>query len=111
MIAELLALSIQGSRWTHYDLRHAALTLWLNTTGAPGEIAAHTGNCVRVLQHVYTHCIEGGKAFIGQQIEDALDPDSSTPPYRRFASRKLFEPLFRSYYVVRVWLEHTTGGL
>jgi len=76
------------------------LSLWLNATGAPGQIAAHTGNCVRVLQHVCTHCIDGGKAFIGQQIEDALDPDSSTPPYRRFASRN-----FSNFYS-----EHITWG-
>ena len=74
---------------------HAALTLWLNTTGAPGEIAARAGNCVRVLHHVYTHCIDGREDLISQQIEDTLDPDSSTPPYRRFASRNFFELLFR----------------
>jgi integrase len=27
-----------------YDLRHAALSLWLNATGAPAEIAARAGN-------------------------------------------------------------------
>jgi hypothetical protein len=85
--------------------------LWLNATGAPGEIAARSGNCVRVLQHVYTHCIDGREDLISQQIEDALDPDSSTPPYRRFASRNFFELLFISYYVGRVGLEPTTGGL
>jgi hypothetical protein len=77
MIAELLALSIQG-RLTHYDLRHAALSLWLNASGAPREIAARAGSCVRVLHHVYTHCIDGREDLISQQIEDALDPDSST---------------------------------
>lgn len=61
------------------------MSWWLNATGAPGEIAAHAGNWVRVLQHVYTHCIDGREDLIGQQIEDALDLDSSTPPYRRFA--------------------------
>jgi hypothetical protein len=78
MIAELLALSIQGSRLTHYDLRHAALSLWLNASGAPGEIAARAGNCVRVLQHAYTHCIDGREDPISLQIEHALHPDSST---------------------------------
>ena len=42
------------------------------------EIAARAGNCVRVLQHVYTHCIDGREDLISQQIEDAIDPDSST---------------------------------
>jgi integrase len=34
------------------DLRHAALCLWLNATGAPAELAARAGNSVRVLQDV-----------------------------------------------------------
>lgn len=33
-------------------LRPAALSLWLNATGNPDEIAARAGNFVRVLQHV-----------------------------------------------------------
>jgi hypothetical protein len=34
-----------------------------------------------------TPALDGREDLIGQQIEDALDPDSSTPPYRRFTSR------------------------
>jgi hypothetical protein len=42
-------------------LRPAAcrLSLWLNDTMAPGEIAARGGNCLRELQHVYAHRIDG----------------------------------------------------
>jgi hypothetical protein len=69
--------------------------LWLNATGAPGEIAARAGNCVRVLQDFYTHCIDQREDAIGQQIEEALDPDSSIPPYRRLASRN-FSNLYSS---------------
>jgi hypothetical protein len=65
-----------------YDLRHAALSLWLNSTGAPAEVAARAGNSARVLQDVlqdvYAHCIDGRDEVISRQIEDALDPDSST---------------------------------
>jgi len=45
---------------------------------APGEIAARGGNCLRELQHVYAHRNDGREDLIGQQIEAALDPDSST---------------------------------
>ena len=38
-----------------YDLRHAALSLWLNATGAPAEVAARAGNSARVLHEVYLH--------------------------------------------------------
>jgi integrase len=62
-----------------YDLRHAALSLWLNATSAPTEVAARAGNSVHVLESVYAHCIDGGDDLISQRIEDALDPDSATP--------------------------------
>ena len=62
-----------------YDLRHAALSLWLNATGAPAEVAARAGNSVHVLQDVYAHCTDGREDLIGQQIEDALDPHSGIP--------------------------------
>ena len=39
-----------------YDLRHAALSLWLNATGAPAEVAARAGNSAHVLDSVYLHC-------------------------------------------------------
>jgi hypothetical protein len=60
--------------WT----RDAALSLWLNATGAPAEVAARAGNSVHVLQDVYAHCTDGREDLISQQIEDALDPDSDT---------------------------------
>jgi integrase len=59
-----------------YDLRHAALSLWLNASGAPAEVAVRAGNSVRVVQDVYAHCIDGRDEIISRQIEDALDPDS-----------------------------------
>jgi len=40
-----------------YDLRHAALSLWLNASGAPAEVAARAGS-VRALHDVYLHCID-----------------------------------------------------
>ena len=66
-----------------YDLRHAALSLWLNATGAPAEVAARAGNSVHVLQDVYAHCTDGREDLISQQIQDALDPDSGTPHVSR----------------------------
>jgi hypothetical protein len=66
------------------DLRHAALTFWLNATGEPAEIAARAGISARVLHEVYLHCIDSQDDLISQQIEDALDGDaSSRSPSRR----------------------------
>jgi hypothetical protein len=61
-----------------YDLRHAALSLWLNATSAPTQVAARAGNSVHVLQDVYVHCIDGREDVVNRQIEDTLDPDCGT---------------------------------
>jgi integrase len=58
-----------------YDLRHAALSLWLNATGAPAEVAARAGNSPRVLHEVYLHCIDSKEDLVSQRIEGALDAD------------------------------------
>lgn len=55
-----------------YDLRHAALSLWLNATADPARVAARAGNSTRVLHDVYTHCVSGHDDVINQQIERAL---------------------------------------
>ncbi len=56
-----------------YDLRHAALSLWLNASGTPAEVAARAGNSARVLHEVYLHCTDGQDDAVSQRIEDALD--------------------------------------
>jgi len=60
-----------------YDLRYAALSLWLNATGHPAEIAARAGNSSRVLHEVYVHCTDGQQDAVSQRIEDALDAGAS----------------------------------
>jgi hypothetical protein len=69
--------------------------LWLNATGTPVEIAARTGNCVRVLPYIHTLWIGEREDLIGQQIEDALVPDSNTL-YFWFGSRNIYK--FYSHY-------------
>ena len=64
-----------------YDLRHAALSLWLNASAEPAEVAARAGNSTRVLHEVYLHCIDSEEDLVSQRIEDALDADpGSLPP-------------------------------
>ena len=62
-----------------YDLRHAALSLWLASGAPPAEIAARAGHSVRVLLTIYAHCIPGCDQIASQQIEQALRP-SQWPP-------------------------------
>jgi integrase len=73
------ALAPTGLARRPYDLRHAALSLWLNASAAPAEVAARAGTSVHVLESVYTHCISGQQDAISQRIEDALGASSRTP--------------------------------
>ena len=66
-----------------YDLRHAALSLWLNASGAPDEVAARAGNSARVLHDIYLHCMDGQQDLVSQRIEDALGADASVTPLSR----------------------------
>jgi hypothetical protein len=68
-----------------YDLRHAALSLWLNASGAPAEVAARAGTSARVLHEVYLHCTDGQQDAVSQRIEDALDADASVTSSSRYA--------------------------
>jgi hypothetical protein len=62
-----------------YDLRHAALSLWLASGAPPAEVAARAGHSVRVLLTTYAHCIPGCDQIASRQIEQALCP-SQWPP-------------------------------
>jgi integrase len=56
-----------------YDLRHAAVSLWLNA-GVPAiEVAERAGHSVDVLLRVYAKCIEGQQARANGKISEALD--------------------------------------
>ena len=57
-----------------YDLRHAALSLWLSAGAPPAEVAARAGHSVTVLLSVYAHCIDGQDRITNQLIEHALRP-------------------------------------
>ena len=55
-----------------YDLRHAAVSLWLNAGVAAPDVAERAGHGVDVLLKVYAKCIDGGAEIANQRIEDAL---------------------------------------
>ena len=42
-----------------YDLRHAAVSLWLNSGVPATEVARRAGHSVAVLLKIYAHCIDG----------------------------------------------------
>jgi hypothetical protein len=73
-------LAASGLARRPYDLRHAALSLWLSTGGDPAQIAARAGNSVAVLLTVYTHCIHGRDSLLNHQIDHVLKPFSGPGP-------------------------------
>jgi integrase len=74
------ALAATGLGRRPYDLRHAALSLWLNAGGDPAQIAARAGHSVAVLLTVYSHCIHGQDDLLNQQIDHVLEPFSRSGP-------------------------------
>ena len=60
-----------------YDLRHAAVSLWLNAGVPATEVARRAGHGVAVLLKVYANCIDGQAAAANQRISDALDESGS----------------------------------
>ncbi|MGW7483491.1 tyrosine-type recombinase/integrase [Nonomuraea muscovyensis] len=55
-----------------YDLRHAAVSLWLNGGVPAPEVAKRAGHGVDVLLRVYAKCVDGQEEIVNQRIEDAL---------------------------------------
>ncbi|MEU1385930.1 hypothetical protein [Nonomuraea sp. NPDC005730] len=55
-----------------YDLRLAAVSLWLNGGVPAPEVAARGGHGVDVLLRVYAKCIDGQEEIVNQRIADVL---------------------------------------
>jgi len=55
-----------------YDLRHAAVSLWLNAGVPATEVARRAGHSVAVLFKVYAYCIDGQAGPANLRISDAL---------------------------------------
>jgi integrase len=55
-----------------YDLRHAAVSLWLNSGVPATEVAERAGHGVDVLLRVYASCIDGSEPIANARIDAAL---------------------------------------
>ena len=55
-----------------YDLRHGAVSLWLNGGVAVTEVADRAGHSVEVLLRMYARCIDGGEEIANRRIDEAL---------------------------------------
>lgn len=57
---------------TPYDLRHAAVSTWLNGGLPPTQVAEWAGHSVEILLQVYAKCLDGGEAAMRQRLQTAL---------------------------------------
>lgn len=74
-----------------YDLRHAAISLWLNVGVPATEVARRAGHGVAVMLAVYANCVDGEEQAVNRRRGQALAGD----PYRAklgVASRPGFGP-------------------
>ncbi|WP_423229345.1 hypothetical protein [Streptosporangium minutum] len=55
-----------------YDLRHAAVSLWLNAGVSALDVAECAGHSVDVLLRVCAKCLDGHKDVAHKRIDDAL---------------------------------------
>jgi integrase len=55
-----------------YDLRHAAVSLWLNAGVPATDVAERAGHSVQVLLRVYAKWLDDGEAVANKRIDAAL---------------------------------------
>ena len=55
-----------------YDLRHAAVSLWLSAGVSPPRVAERAGHSVEVLLRVYAKCLDDGDDIANTRIDAAL---------------------------------------
>lgn len=55
-----------------YDLRHAAVSTWLNGGVPPTTVAAWAGHSVEILLKIYAKCLDGQDAVARRRVENAL---------------------------------------
>ncbi|GAB3062531.1 tyrosine-type recombinase/integrase [Intrasporangium mesophilum] len=63
-----------------YDLRHAAVSLWLNAGVPPTQVAEWAGHSVNVLLRVYASCVVGQDEASRARVEGALRPSRLETP-------------------------------
>jgi integrase len=54
---------------TPYDLRHAAVSTWLNGGVPPTQVAEWAGHAVEILLKIYAKCLDGGSELLRQRIQ------------------------------------------
>ncbi|MFB8032466.1 hypothetical protein ACFC5Z_05840 [Streptomyces sp. NPDC056004] len=56
-----------------YSLRHAGVSLWLESGVSPAEVARRAGHSIAVLFRFYAKALHRSQTRANQQIQQALD--------------------------------------
>jgi integrase len=93
-----------------YDLRHAAVSLWLNGGVSPTEIAQRAGHSVEVLLRVYAKCVHGQEEIANQRIEEILSAATAPEPItdKTRPGRDTPEPVARLIAKARASKSHSS---
>ncbi|MFF4822662.1 hypothetical protein ACFY20_06375 [Streptomyces sp. NPDC001312] len=73
-----------------YDLRHAAVSLWLNSGVPAAEVAEMAGHSVAILMDTYYKCIHGQREQMVQRIIDALSEDRKAGRQAKWTRPRVF---------------------
>jgi hypothetical protein len=76
---------------TPYDLRHAAVSTWLNGGVPATTVAEWAGHSVEILLRIYAKCLDGGDAEIRRRVQAALGY-TDTPTNDEVTGRTLSRP-------------------
>ena len=68
-----------AARPAPYDLRHAAVSLWLNSGVSATEVARRAGHGVAVLLKIHAHWFDGQADAANKRITDALGTQDTRP--------------------------------
>lgn len=71
-----------------YDLRHAAVSTWLNAGVSAPQVAVWAGHSVEMLLSTYASCIDGQQDPDRKRIEEALKWDKAKTPTLKPGKRK-----------------------
>ncbi|HEX5994430.1 MAG TPA: hypothetical protein VFY84_04750 [Jiangellales bacterium] len=63
---------------TPYDLRHAAVSTWLNGGVPAADVAEWAGHSVEILLKIYAKCLDGGTELLRRRVDQALGRRAET---------------------------------
>jgi integrase len=71
-----------------YDLRHAAVSTWLNGGVPATTVAEWAGHSVEVLLRIYARCLDGGVEALRQRVDEALRTGGESPGRGKWEGRE-----------------------